>query len=179
MNFGTLGVGFGGFGRGGAGAPVGDTTALIWESNDFDTGWTFSGATVTTSTTLTDDSAVASEYAQRLATVVAGVPCVQIFHVTKDAVSNRFVGLDARDGANIYLTHLNTSTGAVADELTTLAGGTTQVTDMSTYWLVRRTVTLVGTSLTTRIHPARGTVFGSLNNGALGSATVPHVEIRQ
>jgi hypothetical protein len=123
--------------------------------------------------TLTDNDAAASEYRYFYVTVPADSRARAIMvMVAKDAITSRFVGVSMQHiGGAANCVHINSATGAYVQEAGSV--GTVSVVDVGAYWQVRQSQVNNGTSTTLRVSliPAIGTVLGTPNAAAVGSAT--------
>jgi hypothetical protein len=147
-------------------------------SEDFsNASWSKVGTPIVTAHTLQDDDAAAQEYVTQTVSLIIGATYTVAAWFFKDAVTSRFPAVVVSGGATA-ITHLNTSTGAKADETTGLSMVST-VTDAGAYWKLSITFVPTQASNGFNIHPSRSTVIGTANNAAVGTVNVDRVQLHR
>ena len=174
----------------------GARTNSCLQSNVLTTTWTLSGAgtrtqdavgldgTANSATTIADTSAAAQTTVNQTITVPvdSNKHCAS-FYFKKDSDTTRFPAcmLQISGGTTVRRSaHLNTQTGAIADD-NPAGTGSSRVVDDELWWIVELTVTnnstAGNTSLLARVYPAAGTVLGTGDVAATGSCIVGQVQV--
>ena len=161
---------------------------LVWSphnmclrSEDFTNAvWAQTGTPSPTAHTLTDNDAGVIEFVSQSITTIIGVTYTVTTWFLKDAVTSRF-SASVIVSSTTMITVLNTSTGALSHNASTL-GGTGVVVDTGTHWKVTQTFVAAGITTSIRLFPARDTVFQSTGGGAaaaVGSVTIDRVQMNR